>query len=522
MNTSSRTILARLLSASCIAAAMLQVPPAAGAGIDVTTYHYDAYRTGWNPNETVLTPATVKSAKFGLLATIPVEGSVLAQPLLVSGFLMPDGVKHDVLLIVTEHDSVYAVDAQTQATLWTVNLGTPQSAKDVHCPHVHPEYGISATPVIDRKGPGDASVYLVAATEPKSGEYHHQIHKLDLATGRDRTPPVDITAQGMSLDGSTSRFRAAYQWVRAGLAWGNGSLYVAASSHCDRHGDKISGWLLRYGPDLVQQGAFSTTHVERYFYELAAIWMSGFAPAIDDDGSIFAVTGNGGWGDGDWAESVLRLPGSLSMVADWFTPTNYEMLNGYDLDFGSGGVMLLPPQPGATSPLAVAMGKDAVLYLLDRKNLGHIAVDDSGALQARRLGAGGTGVWGGPAYYQGPTGGVVFYQWDSHELHAFAVTTSGKPKLVETVRGTTPGGIGGALPIVSSNGSQPGTGIVWMIRRTDPPQLEAYDAEKLGRPIFSAEVGAWKSGAPFLTPMEANGRVYVPTTGAVAVFGLAP
>jgi hypothetical protein len=510
---------ARLLAGLSCAAALL---PA--AAIDVTTYHYDALRTGWNSAEAELTPTTVKSAKFGLLHTLTVDGSVLAQPLLVAGFRMPDGVKHDVLLVVTEHDSAYAFDAQTYAQLWKANLGTPQSAADVGCSHVHPEYGVSATPVIVRDGVGKASVYLVAATEPHAGEFHHFIHRLDLATGQDQVPPVDIAASALMSDGSTIRFSAPWQWIRAGLAWGNGSLYVAASSHCDRNAGQISGWILRYGADLAQQGAFSTIYTPAG-YELSAIWMAGFAPAIDDDGSVFAITGNGAWAKGgkDWGESVLRWPKSLAKAADWFTPAAYGSLNGADQDFGSGGVMLLPVQPGQFAPpLAVAMGKDAVLYLLDRTDLGHKKADDAGALQWQRLGSTGSGVWGGPAYYQGPDGGVVFYQISSDVLRAFAVSTGSNPKLTATVLGTTNGGFGGALPIVSSNGSQAGTGVVWMVRRTSPPQLEAYDAEKLGAPIFAAAVGAWTSGTPFLTPLEANGRVYVPTTGQVAIFGLAP
>jgi hypothetical protein len=168
------------------------------------------------------------------------------------------------------------------------------------------------------------------------------------------------------------------------------------------------------------------------------------------------------------------------------------------------------------------MGKDAVLYLLDRTDLGHKKAGDAGALQSQRLAASGSGVWGGPAYYEGSAGGVVLYQVTSGVLRAFAVSTGAHPKLTGTVQGTTAAGFGGSLPIVASDGRQAGTGVAWLVRRASPPQLEAYDADKLGAPIFTAALGAWSSGAPFLTPMEANGRVYVGTTGQVVVFGLAP
>jgi outer membrane protein assembly factor BamB len=521
------SLLASLHVSLAMPAAAVHAAPAqpdATARIDVTTYHYDALRTGWNPSETALTPATVASAKFGLLHTFAVDGNVLAQPLLVSGFRMPDGMKHDVLIVVTEHNSVYAFDTLTYAQLWTVNLGHAQSAIDLGCNFLFPEYGVSATPVIVREGPGEAAVYLVAATEPTSDEYHHVIHKLDLATGRDLAKPVDIAAQATMSDGSTVRFIARTQWIRAGMAWGNGSLYVAVSSQCDDHANRISGWLLRYGADLSQQAAFSTVTTPAK-YELASIWMTGFAPAIDDDGSLFVVTGNGAWDQGgnDWGESVLRLPKSLSQVTDWFTPASVNRLNHYDEDFGSGGVMLLPVQPGQLAPpLAVAMGKSAQLYLLDRTDLGHKRTHDAGALQKVDLRGKGEGLWGGPAYYLGPQGGVVFYQVELDVLRAFAVSTGNPPALEATVKGATPAGVGGSLPIVSSNGSEAGTAVVWLVNRSSPLRLEAYDAEKLGTPIFTGAIGAWGSGRPFLTPIEANGRVYVGTTGQVAVFGLVP
>src|SRR5262249_44848523 len=146
-------------------------------------------------------------------------------------------------------------------------------------------------------------------------------------------------------------------------------------------------------------------------YQLAAIWGAGFAPAIDVDGSVFAVTGNGNFDKGgrDWGESVLRLPAGLGKVADFFTPAAYNLLNGRDMDFGSAGVLLIPEIDGQKAPpLAVAMGKDDTLYLLDRTKLGHQHTNDTGALQAQRLGSTGNGVWGGPCYWLGPTGGLVY------------------------------------------------------------------------------------------------------------------
>src|SRR5262249_51578165 len=157
----------------------------------------------------------------------------------------------------------------------------------------------------------------------------------------------------------------------------------------------------------------------------------------------------------------------------------YTSLNNADLDFGSGGVMLLPVQAGQTAPpMVVAMGKDATLYLLDRTKLGKTHPGDKGALQATKLAGSGSGVWGGPASYTGPSGEVVFYQLSGGPMRAFSVNTGSNPKLTQFAQGTTTSGNGGSTPIVSSNGSA--AAVVWTIRRGNPMTLEAYDASSLG------------------------------------------
>jgi hypothetical protein len=498
--------------------------PYAGVKIDVTTYHYDNLRTGWNATETELTQASVKGAKFGLLQTLKVDGHVYAEPLLVSSFRMPDASVHDILVVATAHDSVYAFDAQTYAQLWRVGLGTSQSSAHIGCGDVTPEYGIAATPVIVRGGPGKATVYVVALTEPTANEFHTTLHALDLADGSDVKAPVEISPSAQLSDGSTLSYDPKDQWARAGLTWANDTVYVAISSRCDHNAGNISGWMLRYNQKLALVDAFHTIETTAGF-KLATFWGGGFAPAVDTDGTLFGVTGNGNFSKGgkDWGESVLHLPANLKKVTDFFTPDAYARLNGADLDFGSGGVMLLPPVEGQTAPpLAVAMGKDAVAYLLSRTSLGKSKPGDTGALQALRVAGSGAGVWGGPAYFLSPTGGVVYYQNSGGPMRAYAVATGSTPSLTQFATGTTTASQGGSTPIVSSSGSAVGTGVVWTIRRGNPMALEAYDAEHLGAPIFSAAAGAWTAGRPFQTPMQANGRVYVPGSGTVTVFGLTP
>ena len=502
--------------------------PYGGTPIDVLTYHYDAARTGWNQSEADLTPASVASAKFGKLRTLAVDGNVFAQPLLVSGFAMPDGSTHDVLIVATGHDSVYAFDAQTYAVLWQVSMGKPQSTNDVGCGDVHPEYGISSTPVILRSAANTATIYLVAATEPSSFSFHTKLHALNVADGSDVTPPVELSPSATLSDGSTLAFDPQDQWNRAGLAAGNGSIYIGIGSHCDNNQNNISGWLLRYSTTLAPLAAFHTIETPSSGSELASIWMTGFAPALDSSGNVFVVTGNGALkGSGsDWGESALSLNPALDKVRGHFTPSSYGSLNNNDQDFGSGGIMLLPSVKGQTAPpMAVAMGKSAVLYLLDQKKLGGLKPNDSGALQATTITTrGNAGLWGGPAYYAGQNGPTVYAQTDSDVLRAFSVSTTGTPALTQVATGTTDAGYGGSLPVVSSSGTTPGTGIVWLVRRTAPIELEAYNADTLGAPLFSARAGGpWSNpdnNNPFVTPLVANGRVYAPGYKTVTVFGL--
>jgi hypothetical protein len=498
-----------------------------GTPVDVLGYHYDNNRTGWNPTETDLTPATVASSNFGLLQTLAVDGNVFAQPLLVTNYVMPDKSTHDVLIVATGHDSVYAFDAQSYALLWQVSLGTSQSTGDVGCGDVKPEYGISSTPVIVRKGK-KATIYLVAATEPSHLNFLTQLHALDLGTGTDVIAPVTIAPSATLSNGSTIAFDPQNQWSRASLAINKNNIYIGIGSHCDHNSGGITGWMLRYNTSLNLESAFHTIETPAGGgTELASIWMTGFAPAIDAAGHVFTVTGNGDFtGTGkDWGESVLALPPGLTGANNRFTPSSYNQLNNGDTDFGSGGVMLLPAVTGQTAPpLAVAMGKDATLYLLNQTKLGGEKPGDKGALQAQRIGGSGGGVWGGPAFYNSPASGpLVYYQINGDVLRSYAVATGATPSLTQFATGTTGAGYGGSLPIVSSNGETSGTGVVWLIRRSSPISLEAYNADTLGAPIYAANVGTWSNqgqGNSFLTPMQANGRLYLPAYKAVSVFGL--
>jgi len=490
-----------------------------GVAPDMTTYHSGPFRLGWDMGETQLSTTNV-ATQFGLLETLAVDGSVLAQPLYLHHYAPLGG--RNVLIVATEHASIYEFDADTGDQINMVNFGPSQSSSDVGCLDIRPEYGITGTPVID---PATQTMYVVVATEPLQSVFLTRLHALDIATLTDKIPPVDITATEMISNGMQINFDPQHQMNRSSLVLANGSIYVPIGSHCDNNAGSITGWVLRYDFNLSQIGAFATDE-DSTSYLLSSVWMTGFAPAVDTDGTLFAITGNGAFdanqGGKNYGESVIRLSADLTTDLDYFTPANWQQLNNGDTDFGSGGIILLPAQQGSVPNVAVAQGKASTLYLLNRAQLGGEQNGDAGALQYI-TGTGG-GVWGGPAYFSGPTGQFVYYQAGGAPLSAYLVTQGPNdiPKLVLSSTGSSYAGYGGSLPLVSSYLQKPGTGIVWLIKRSSPLKLEAYDATDVSKRLFSAAAGSWSNPQAngFLTPLVADGKVFVPASGTVTVFGL--
>jgi hypothetical protein len=481
------------------------------AGTDYLTYHSDNLRTGWNQSETILNVSNVKN--MTLKATLQVDGDVLAQPLYVSQYPV-NGALHNILIVATEGDSVYAFDADNYTQLWHKSLGPSQSSSEIGCFDIQPQYGITGTPVIVRSSSTSATIYVVAATMPSTGVIHTILHAMDVGTGNDQAQ-VTVAATAPLSNGTTATFVNHNEMNRAGLLWANNSLYVAFGSHCDHHMPTSWGWLLRYSSSLGLINRFITAEdipVDGNF--LASIWGGGFAPAADAGGNIFAATGNGAYDANtsgrNFGESIIKLPASLSGVSSFFTPDDFQNLNNADLDFGSGGVMLLP-----NTDLAVAMGKASKLFLLHQSNLGGFGNGNA----AQVFQDSGNGVWGGPAYYGGPGGPWVYYQTDSDVIRAFKFTGS---SLGQSSAGSTRGGYGGSAPIVTSNGVTAGTGLLWVIERSNPVVLEAYDATNLGQRLFSHAAGSWNNpnNNPFISPLVANGKAYVGASSTVTVFGL--
>jgi outer membrane protein assembly factor BamB len=365
----------------------------------VLTHHNDNARTGLNSLETVLTPANLRSHDFCFLFSLPVEGQVYAQPLYMPDVPFPGG-KRDVLLVATMRNRVYAFDAQAASTrkpLWTVQLGTPvpynfMTLKDVHGPlgyNIHDSIGITSTPVID---PLTNTVYVVAKTcdDPdrvgpdrpctvKNGNtFSYRLHALDLLQGQEKFNGPTTIQCSLTTDDSTGVprtvvFAAAPQLQRAALLLANNRVYLAFASHQDAAFPLPSwGWLIAYAKDDLSAppAAFCTTPTGND----GGIGQAGSGPASDEAGNIYVSTGNGtfgvcGLGQENLSSSVVKLSPDLKLLS-WFAPAYVSCLNERDADLGSGGPMLLPRDSFGGRRLLLAGGKEGVVYLLDRDDLG--------------------------------------------------------------------------------------------------------------------------------------------------------
>jgi outer membrane protein assembly factor BamB len=289
---------------------------AASAGpsrVSVLTQHNDNARTGANLGERELTPDVVRT-QLGFLFALPVDGQIYAQPLYVANLDFRPGESHDTLFVATEHDSVYAFDADHPgAPLWQASIGTPAGTDCLHEVLLAPELGITGTPVID---PKTRTLYVVAFTvdDPArcdEANFHQVLWALDLVTGTPRLPPVEI---------ADPVFTARQELQRAALLLADGVLYVAFASHQDR--DPYHGWLFAYDAATLTRRATCNTSPTALD---GSIWMSGQGPAVDEAGNIYVSTGNGPFdGRDNWGDSLLKLAlaDDHFVIVDSFTPFN--------------------------------------------------------------------------------------------------------------------------------------------------------------------------------------------------------
>ena len=502
--------------------------------VDIITYHYDNSRSGQNVNETALTPANVNSTKFGKLGEFVVDGKVDAQPLYLSQVAV-GGQKKNVLYIATEHGSVYAFDADsingtTSTVIWkTSTLGSGETTSDSRgCGQVTPEIGITATPVIDRSR---NAIYVVAMSKNASGAYFQRIHALDLTTGLELFGgPKDITATypgtGDNSSGGNVIFDPKQYKERPGLLQINGTIYTTWSSHCDIR--PYTSWVMAFSADTLAQT--SVLNLVPNGSE-GGIWMSGSAPAADAAGNIFFLEGNGTFettlnaqgfpSNADCGNCFVKISTGAGLnLADYFTPHNTIAESNADLDLGSGGAILLPDVQaagGVTKHLSVGSGKDAIIYVADRDNMGKFNANTDQIYQEISGQLGGQ-VFSMPAYFNG----TVYFGAVGDALKAFPIV-SAKLAGVPSSQSTHSFGYPGTTPSVSANGTT--NGIVWAIENNGAI-LFAYDATNLTTELYDSNQAAngrdHFSGNKFITPMIANGRVYVGTPTSVAVFGLLP
>jgi hypothetical protein len=533
----------------------LTVTAPVSGGVSVTTWHYDKGRSGLNPKETALSPGSVSSKTFGKLFSYLVDGYAYAEPLLMSNVTI-NGAVHNVVYVATEHDSVYAFDADNYgsgAPLWHVSL-LKSGETPITGGTVLPFQGVTSTPVID---PATNTIYVVSAQKSSTSGSNFRLNALDITTGAQKFGgPVAIHASvpgtnSSAVNGVVSLPGSCVQ--RAALLLANGNVYVGFGS-CH------SGWLLAYdAKTLAQKAVFNASpnlNGEGQFASAGGIWMGSGGPVADSAGNVYVSTGNGPWdGKTAYADSILKFSPTLQLE-DYFTPNNFQFLDCNDGDLAAGGLLLIP---GSSNVLGG--GKGGKLYLVNTANLGKEQANDAGAVQtiyfesdlsapysASCTDSSGTHttqsnsyeIFGTAAYYNGsiylgvtPTtatapAGIREFVY-SGKLSYGAETT---PSILEGTRGTT--------PFISSDGTA--NGILWMIDTGQPLQasstpskstLRAYDANNLGDELYNSGTNAADVpgyGIKFSSPIVANGKVYISTghdlttvtnpRGQIDVYGL--
>ena len=523
-------------------------PRLAPANVDVLSFHNDPSLSGANLQETVLTRANVNPTQFGKLFSQPVDGYVYAEPLYKVNLTIPGMGTHNVAFVATEHDDVYAFDADSNTgananPLWYHSFLDPAngitavpSPSVVSNSDIVPEIGITGTPVIDGT---TNTLYVVAKTqETRSGVPHYvqKLHALDITTGNERAAPytiadtvqggpeggwtnvTDISVNGVGdgADGGVVRFNAARENNRPALQLVNGVVYVGWSSHSDFR--PFHGWVIGFDAQTLQPVKVFNTSPNAGGNGL---WQSGGAISADAQGNLYFALGNGFPGPqgqdafnpalGNWSESVLKLSttGQLT-VADYFTPFEWRTLDSQDADLGSGGVMLLPNSVGSAAHprLMVELGKSGKLYLIDRDNMGQNVAPPGPDRVVQVVTAGQAGVWGNPSFFQvNPTTGIIYYHGSGDVLKGYFISNGhidDTPAHIMRGPASTFSNFPGTQPVISANGianpTNPTDGIVWELQVdnfgggifggnrpvTGPAFLRALDATNLNTVLYDS------------------------------------
>ncbi len=476
----------------------------------VYTYHNDLSRDGVNSKEYALNTSTVKSATFGKRFGCAIDAGAYAQPLWVANVAIGGGT-HNVLIAATQHNTVYAFDADASPchTYWSKSLmdsgETWVTSGDVGTSDITNDIGIVGTPVIDSN---TGTIYVVSKSK-NGGTFHQRLHALSLVDGSEKfSGPQEIN---FTSGGHT--FNPLRQNQRCGLALVNGVVYIAYASHGDQ--PTYYGWVAGYNASTL---ALTNVFNDNPNSAFGGIWMAGGAPAADSSNNLYVITGNGNYdGNTEFGDSFLKLSSGLGLSSS-FTPTNESSLNGSDADLGSGGAAVLVDQNSSPVPhLLIGGGKEGKLYLLNRDSLGGKNSGDTGAVQTFSV---GNGIFATPAFWQN----TLYLGPVSSSVKAYGFD-SASGKFSTSPSSTAPGSFGfpGSTPSISSQGSS--NGIVWAIQRNGSAVLHAYDATDLSNELWnSSNKSADQAGGAvkFTVPTVANGKVYVGTSNEISVYGLSP
>ncbi|MGA2354950.1 MAG: pyrrolo-quinoline quinone [Terriglobales bacterium] len=511
---------------------------AAPAFKGVLTYHNDNLRTGRNSSEATLTLKDVNSITFGKLFVIPTDGLVDAEPLYASNISISGNGTHNVLFVASENDTVYGFDADSGSNLWNVTMlaGGEVPSDNRGCSQVTPEIGVTSTPVIDLSEGPHGTIYVVAMSKDSSSNYHQRLHALDITTGAEEFGgPVDIVAQypgtGDNSQNGYVIFDPKQYKERAALLLVNHIVYTTWASHCDDR--PYTGWIISYDEGTLAQK--SVLNVTPNGNE-GAIWAAGAGPAADSSGNIYFLDANGTFdtslnnngfpANGNYGNAIMKLStkkGQLA-VADYFNMYNTVSESDADEDLGSGGAMIIPnfkDSSGAVHELVVGAGKDSNIYLANRTNMGKFNPNNNNQIYQEVTGALAGSVFSAPAF----DGKRIYYGAVGDTIKAFSFNSSGLLNTTPASETSTNFVYPGSTPSIS--GSSEDNLILWATENTSPAVLHAYSADNLTVELYNSNQAAggrdnFGDGNKFITPMIANGKVYVGTTNGVGVLGLLP
>ena len=489
------------------------------AQVSVLNVNYDRQQTGANLQETVLQPSNFNWKNFGKVGTYAVDGQVYAQPLYVAGVTI-SGAKRNVVYVATMHNSVYAFDADTPQVatpIWQVNFGPAVPSGYYNFDDILPEIGVLSTPVID---PANQVLYAVSNLL-QSGALSVPVfllHAVSLVDGHEmfggpRLIAGAVSGTGVGSNAGSIAFDATQQLQRPGLMLSNGTLLIGFGSHSDV--GNYHGWLMAYDASTLQLKTIFNASPNGW---KSAIWQSGRAPAIDDNGDIYVVTGNGDYdGQTNFGESMLHLSGDNLLVKDWYTPPEWSYLNDQDEDVGSTGAILIP-----NTNLLVTGGKAGALYLTQTGSMGHLGAASNSGVQTVQV-----NTWGLYDTVLWPQANPIVYEFEPYlSLKAFQIVNN---RINSTILSQTPAYASAFCGLsLSANGSQ--GGIIWMTtgdftKDGLPGTIHAFDALDLSNELWNSDLAGGRDTlgefAKFAPPTVANGLVYVPTfSNSVGIYGI--